>query len=119
MRKGNHVLGIGLRVRRERLIHRLRQRNKQLTSNSDDLPTTPFEEQSDRLPLTLPTQHYHMSVYSRQKVQLAQWLYNNRDDPALLVSTQCTFIFLGLIRCLEFLTTSQEPPFVTSSWLQV
>ena len=88
VRKGHHVLGIGLQVRRERLIHRLRERNKQNQARVDpnDLPTVSFEEQSDALPPTLPTQHYHISVDSRQKVQLSQWLHKNCDDPAILVS---------------------------------
>jgi hypothetical protein len=94
VRKGKHVLGIGLRVRRERLIHQLRERNRQdhtLATNSDDLPTVPFEEQSDTLPLTPPTQHYHMSASSRQKVHLTVWLHKIRHDPAVLVSIQCGF----------------------------
>jgi len=96
VRKGKHVLGIGLRVRRERLIHQLRERNRQhqvVAINSDDLPTIPFEDGSDTLPPTLPTQHYHVSINSRQKVQLAEWLHKNRDDPAVLVSIQCGFTF--------------------------
>jgi hypothetical protein len=90
VRKGKHILGIGLQVRRERLIHRLRERNKlnQAVANPDDLPTLPFEEQSDLLPPTLPTQHHHISINSRQKVHLSQWLNKNRDDPAILVSVQ-------------------------------
>ena len=96
MRKGKHILGIGLRIRRERLIHRLRERNRRnqaVAINSDDLPTIPFEEQSDALPPTLPTQHYHISINSRQKVQLAEWLHKNRDDPAVLVSIPCGLVF--------------------------
>jgi hypothetical protein len=90
VRKGKHILGIGLQVRRERLIHRLRERNKlnQAVANPDDLPTLPFEEQSDLLPPILPTQHHHISINSRQKVHLSQWLNKNRDDPAILVSVQ-------------------------------
>jgi hypothetical protein len=87
VRKGKHILGIGLQVRRERLIHRLRERNKQ-NQATNDLPTVSFEEQSDVLPPTLPTQHHHMSLNSRQKVQLSQWLDKNRDDPAIYVSVK-------------------------------
>jgi len=72
-------------------MHRLRERNKkqqqQLAddSHSQNLPTVSFEEH-EPLPPTLPTQHHHISIDTRQKVQLSQWLYKNRDDPALLVS---------------------------------
>ena len=74
----------------------MRERNRQnqtVAIKSDDLPTIPFEEQSDTLPPTLPTQHYHISINSRLKVQLGQWLHINRDDPAVLVSIQCGFAF--------------------------
>ena len=95
MRKGKHILGIGLQVRRERMIHRLQERNKRIRARlntdekgptNDDLPTVAFEEQSDTLPPTLPTQHYHMSINSRHKVQVLQWLMRNNRDPALAVS---------------------------------
>ena len=85
VRKGKHILGIGLQVRRECLIHQLRVRNKQ-NQAINDLPTVSFEEQSDVLPPTLPTQHHHISLNSRQKVQLSQWLDKNCDDPAIYVS---------------------------------
>jgi len=99
VRKGKHILGIGLQVRRERMIHRLQERNKRIRAQlntdekgptNDDLPTVAFEEQSDTLPPTLLTQHYHMSVNSRLKVQVLQWLMRNNRDPALAVS----FFFL-------------------------
>lgn len=100
VRKGKHILGIGLQVRRERLIHRLRERNKQNQATVDpnnDLPTVSFEEQSEALPPTPPTSHHHISIDSRQKVQLSQWLHNNRDDPAILVSVSgCTTLFSKL-----------------------
>lgn len=97
VQKGKHVLGIGLQVRRERLIHRLQERNKQnpalaTVDPSNDLPTVSFEEQSDALPPTPPTSHHHISVDSRQKVQLSQWLHKNRDDPAILVSVCTTLL---------------------------
>ena len=117
VRKGKHVLGIGLQVRRERLIHRLQERNKtnQAVADLNDLPTLPFEEQSDLLPPTLPTQHHHISTNSRQKVQLTQWLDKNRDDPAILVSVQhyCVpqiLFFLGL------LTATEKSFFISSPW---
>ncbi len=99
VRKGYHVLGIGIQVRRERLIHRLRERNKlnQAVANLNNLPTLPFEEQSDLLPPTLPTQHHHISINSRHKVQLSQWLHKNSDDPAILVSVQHYYVPPSLI----------------------
>ena len=73
------------------MIHRIQERNKRIREKNliisdDDLPTIPFEDQSETLPLTSPTQHYHISVDSRQKVQLAQWLSKCEGDPAVYVS---------------------------------
>jgi len=96
VRKGKHVLGIALRIQWEHLIHRLQECNRQnqaVAINSDDLPTIPFEEQSDVLPPTLPTQHYHISINSRQKVQLVEWLHKNHDDPAVLLSIPSGLVF--------------------------
>jgi hypothetical protein len=59
--------------------------NKQ-QQQPDDLPTVPFEDQSEILPPTAPTQHHHISINSRQKVQLAQWLSRNEKDPAVYAS---------------------------------
>ena len=91
VRKGKHVLGIGIQVRRERLIYRLQERNKQrqqaasnISTTNEDLLTVSFEEQ-EHLPPTLPTEHHHISNDTRQKIQLAQWLNNYRDDPAIQV----------------------------------
>ena len=75
------------------MIHRIQERNKRIQEmnlkrqniSDDDLPTIPFEDQSETLPLTSPTQHYHISIDSRQKVQLAQWLSKCEGDPAVYV----------------------------------
>ena len=73
VRKGKHIIGIGLQVRRERMIHRLQGRNKRrlqrLDHAQDDLPTVSFDER-ETLPPTLPTSHHHISIDTRQKVEL-------------------------------------------------
>jgi hypothetical protein len=82
-------VGIGRQVRRERLIHRLRERNKrrleEVARTPEDLPTVSVEEQ-ETLPPTPPTNHHHISNDIRQKVVIPQWLSNNKEDPAVLVS---------------------------------
>lgn len=68
-------------------MHRIQERNRkrrELNDNSDNLPTVPFEE-NEPLPPTLPTQHYHISNDTRQKLQLSLWLQKNKDDPAIQV----------------------------------
>ena len=91
VRKGKHVIGIGLQVRRERLIHRLRERNQHrdmpamdVPNGSENLPTVPLEV-TESLPPTIPSDHYQISSDTRQKVQLLQWLKTNETDPALRV----------------------------------
>lgn len=99
VRKGKHaILGIGLQVRRQHLIHQLKERQKQSikqagtsdseshisTTDANDLPTVPFEEQ-ENLPPTLPTLHHHISLDNRQKIQVSQWLHRNQADPAVKV----------------------------------
>ena len=128
VRKGKHILGIGLQVRRERIIHKLQERNKRIQERlnkqrqpltKDDLPTVPFEDHTETLPPTAPTQHYHISINSRQKVQLSQWLSRNEKDPAVHVSIsvlisipQLTQLFRTSYRasrttfCHAFLATS-------------
>jgi hypothetical protein len=83
IRKGKHVIGIGLQVRRERLIHRLKERNKH---SAENLPTVPLEV-TESLSATMPSDHYQISSDTRQKVQLLQWLKTNETDPAVQVFT--------------------------------
>ena len=91
--KGKFVVGIGKQIRRERLMHRIRERNKIRQQNQmiRNLPTVPFEEE-ETLPATSPNQHHHISVENRQKVQVVQWTSTNEKDPAVKVS--CTYIIL-------------------------
>jgi hypothetical protein len=89
VRKGKHVIGIGLQVRRERLIHRLKERNQHIPvtdvpNGFENLPTVPLEV-TESLPPTTPGDHYQISSDTRQKVQLLQWLKTNETDPALRV----------------------------------
>jgi hypothetical protein len=103
MRKGKHILGIGKQVRQEHMIHRIQERNKRIQEKNlkrqiisdDDLPTIPFENQSEILLSTSPTQHYHISVDSCQKVQLAQWLSKCEGDPAVYVGISTFIIFFS------------------------
>ena len=139
VRKGKHaILGIGLQVRRQRLMHRLKERQKSQEkhlaqaagssqhatdtgtslASADDLPTVPFEE-TETLPPTLPSQHYHISADKRQKVQVSQWLHRNQADPAVKV---CCLSYSGcsvgeIEPSLGFLTTSQESPLISIAWL--
>jgi hypothetical protein len=86
VRKGQHTIGIGLQVRRERFLQRLKERNQQTTENND-LPSVPLGIM-EPLPPTAPTDHYHISLDTRNKVQLRQWLQRNESDPALHVSAR-------------------------------
>jgi hypothetical protein len=89
VRKGKHVIGIGMQVRRERLIHRLKERNQHMPvtdvpNSSENLPTVPLEV-TESLPPTTPSDHYQISSDTRHKLQLLRWLKANESDPALLV----------------------------------
>ena len=89
IQKGKHVIGIGLQVRRERLIHRLKERNQHMPvtdvpNASENLLTVPLEV-TESLPPTTPSDHYQISSDTRHKVQLLQWLKTNESDPALWV----------------------------------
>lgn len=68
-------------------MYRLRERNKQQQQDPtiENLPTVPFEEE-EYLPATSPSQHYHISMDNRQKVQVVQWVDKNKKDPAVEVS---------------------------------
>ena len=121
VRKGKHaILGIGLQVRRQHLIHQLKESQKQSlehTATSDDLPTVPFEEQ-EMLPPTSPSQHHHISIDNRQKVQISQWLHRNKSDPAVKVCRSLFFQSRKIdLAILGLPTTSQEPPSFTTTWL--
>jgi hypothetical protein len=85
--KGMFIVGIGKQIRRERLMHRLRERNKRQQQREDveNLPTVPFEVE-EALPATSPDQHHHISKDNRQKVQVFQWTEKNKKDPAVKVS---------------------------------
>ena len=88
VRKGKHEIGIGQQVRRERLIHRLKERNQQMPETDqfqvENLPTVPLEV-TESLPPTMPSDHFQISSDTRQKVHLLQWLKTNENDPALRV----------------------------------
>ena len=81
VRKGKkyHVIGIGQQVRRERLIHRLQEQNKKKRAND------PHLEDTDNLTPMLPEEHYKISKDTRQKIDLAQFLHENKDDLAVKV----------------------------------
>jgi len=125
-RKGKHIIGIGLQVWRERMIHRLRERNKhrlqRLAHTQNDLPTVSFEER-ETLPPTLPTSHHHISIDTRQKVELPLWLRDNKRDPAIQVIqvASCTGLVLTIsdLILLGFSTTFKEPLAVPPSWSQL
>lgn len=86
-----------------------------ITTDTNDLPTVPFEEQ-ENLPPTLPTQHHHISIDNRQKIQVSQWLHRNQADPAVKVSHSLYYLSLKILsRLLGLLTASQEPPLITNA----
>jgi hypothetical protein len=122
--KGKHIIGIGLQVRRERMIHRLQERNKRrlqrLAHAQDDLPTVSFEER-ETLPPTLPTSHHHISIDTRQKVELPLWLRDNKKDPAIQVSNigLAFTIHNSDLNLLGFSTTLKEPFAVPPSLSQL
>lgn len=67
------MIGIGQQVRRERFIHRLQEQSQ----DADAV---------EPIPSMAPTDHYHISLDTRQKIELRQWLKDNESDPALQVS---------------------------------
>jgi hypothetical protein len=100
VRKGKHIYGIGQRVRRQRLIHRLKERNlqrrqKSSSDQTDDLPTVPFEEHEPLPPLP-PTEHHQISTDTRQRIQITQWLDKNSADPAVFVSIKSYYSFVKI-----------------------
>jgi hypothetical protein len=107
---------------REQLEHQAGSSQSQVTADSpsaDDLPTVPFEEE-ESLPPTLPTQHHHISMDKRQKIQVPQWLHRNQADPALKVRHPLYCLSLEkLTLLLGFLTTAQEPPLIAVAWIRV
>lgn len=79
--KGKHVIGIGQQVRRERFLHRVQE---QLDTLDSDVSNTAAE--LAETPQISATDHYRISVDTRQKIELRQWLKENESDPALEVS---------------------------------
>src|ERR1700722_1526279 len=84
--------------RRERLLHTIRNRNQEshlapegpsprplalLTTASR--PSLTFQE-SDPLPYTDPSTHYHISQSPKHHENIASWLGRNAGDPAIKVS---------------------------------
>jgi hypothetical protein len=58
--------------------------------NTLDIPTE--EEDSEVLGPTPPEHHHHISQDVRHKVNVLNWLANNRDDPALKVGISFKFV---------------------------
>lgn len=87
MHKGHHVSGIAQQVRRERLLHQMKEKNKKRKRRedvTDDLPSVPFEDE-ETLPVVPPEEHHHISKDARSKIDLSIWLSKNKEDPALKV----------------------------------
>jgi len=83
----------------------------------DDLPTVSFEEQ-EILSAMSPKQHHHISMDNHQKVQVAQWVYKNKKDPAIKVSSTMPKVQLFFSFLLELYTmpsASQHPHLSTST----
>jgi hypothetical protein len=73
------VIGIGQQVQWEQFLHRFQ---KQLDASDAAEVVEPVQ--------ISPTDHHHMSLDTRQKFQLRQWLKGDESDPALRVSPQST-----------------------------
>ena len=43
-------------------------------------------QETDKMILTLPTVHHHMSNSHRHGEDVTEWVYQNQDDPAMHVS---------------------------------
>jgi hypothetical protein len=113
--KGKFIVGIGKQIRRERLMHRLRERNKrqQQLEDVDNLPTVSFEVE-ESLPATSPNQHHHISMDNSQKVQVVQWTDKNKKDPAVKVRCVICIIHQQFLFLSGFHTAPQESPSITS-----
>jgi hypothetical protein len=89
VQKGRHVAGIAKEVLRERLIHLIKQRP--VSRNPGLKIETPKSKQKGRksvkenLPPTDPAVHYHISTETRNRVDIADFLDVNEDDPAVEV----------------------------------
>ncbi|KAF8156743.1 hypothetical protein B0H34DRAFT_798127 [Crassisporium funariophilum] len=53
-----------------------------LFGTTDDLSSAPFGDE-EPLPPTAPEAHHHISLETRQRIQLSDWLKRNKEDPAL------------------------------------
>ena len=84
--KGKHAIGIGKAVSRERLIHRITQRTVSVTHSKVQLNPKGRKPVQEPLPHTSPTTHHHMSVKTKNKVDIADLLDENEGDPALEVA---------------------------------
>jgi len=118
VKKGQHTIGIGLQVRRERLIQRIKERNQRRTVENDNLPSLPFEV-TETLPPTALTDHYQISMDTRNKVELRQWLKKNESDPAIHVSTSDFPSEIFSYCILGISPSTQKPSSVSSAWAQV
>jgi hypothetical protein len=82
VRKGNHAVGIGKAVSRERLLQLISQRTIHPKVRRSPKGRKPVKES---LPHTSPTTHHHISAETRNKVDIADLLDENEGDPALEV----------------------------------
>ena len=76
-------------------------------AENDNLPSIPFEVTESLLP-TAPTDHYHISLDTCNKIQLQQWPKRNESDPALQVRSRaslfyflCQFVFQDFLPRLK------------------
>ena len=84
-----HVLGIANQVRRERMLHVIKE--CQSKKNQESTSTLPFPlEESEVLPPTAPEAHHHMSKDVRNKLVIPRWLSEHENDQCLKV---CLRIF--------------------------
>lgn len=86
VRKGDHIRGIARHVYRERTLLQAQQALKKrvLDENGYTLNIPLGEEEV--LGPTPPEDHHHISNDVRHKVNILNWLADNKNDPALTVS---------------------------------
>ena len=88
VRKGSHAAGIGKAVSRERLLQQISQRSIGASHPKVQLNPKGRKPVKESLAHTSPTAHHHISVETRNKVDIANLLDESEGDPALEVRMQ-------------------------------
>jgi hypothetical protein len=106
VQKGNHAIGIGKAVSRERLIQLIAQKGVGATHSKVQPNLKGRKPVKEPLPHTLPTTHHHISAETRNKVDIADLLDENEGDPALEVYSSQYFLLPFSNLCFAGLCSS-------------